>query len=118
MSLMGVREGQRMRERQPCLPLLSITSLDHSLSQIQRVKVDASCLSLQMRLALLILCLFKCVKDANGFNDTVFKDLDVEGMVEDAHDPFLISKKTSPKESCSQVSFPKSRTENKAKIID
>ena len=77
-----------MRERQPCLPLLSITSLDHSLSQIQRVKVDASCLSLQMRLALLILCLFKCVKDANGFNDTVFKDLDVEGMVEDAHDPF------------------------------
>ena len=66
-----------------------------------------------MRLALLILCFFKCVKDANGFNDTVFKELDVEGMVEDAHDPFLISKKTSLKESCSQVSFPKGRTENK-----
>ena len=63
-----------------------------------------------MKVALLILCLFKCVKDAKGLNNTVFKEMDVEGMAEDAHDPFLISKKTSPKESCSQVSFPKSRT--------
>ena len=58
-----------------------------------------------MKLALLVLWFFKCAKDAKGFNETVFKELDVEGMAEDTLDPFLISKKTSLKETCSQVRF-------------
>lgn len=57
-----------------------------------------------MKFLLLILFFCQCVKDAKGSNDTVFKDMDVEGIVEDTHnDPFLISKMTF-KESCSQVS--------------
>ena len=57
-----------------------------------------------MKFLLLILFFCQCVKDAKGSNDTIFKDVDVEGIVEETHnDPFLISKMTF-KESCSQVS--------------
>lgn len=57
-----------------------------------------------MKLILLLLFSCKFVKDARGSNDTVFKDMDIEGIIEDTHnDPFLVSKMTSLKETCSQV---------------
>ena len=57
-----------------------------------------------MKLILLLLFSCKFVKDARGSNDTVFKDMDIEGIIEDTHnDPFLVSKMTPLKETCSQV---------------
>ena len=60
-----------------------------------------------MKLILLLLFSCKCVKDARGSNDTIFKDMDIEGIAEDTHnhnDPFLVSKMLRSKETCSQVS--------------
>ena len=67
-----------------------------------------------MRLILLIMVICKRVK---GLNDTVFKDMDIEGIVEDSYnDPFLISKRQSGQETCSQVSFQQQSHKNESSL--
>ena len=103
MTLMG---GRRRGERES--PSHPRPSLDHNLSfSVAKSKGKSRPGRVGMKLILLLLFSCKCVKDARGSNDTVFKDMDIEGIAEDTHnhnDPFLVSKMLRSKETCSQVS--------------